>query len=178
MASIKGSQLLGLVKALRGMRDRATPALAPHLQHYLHERLTMAGWYPEEDARDLTLVLGTLLAPVVDGNVWRFIGQSGAERDFAGVYAALVRRGDTVWTLRQSPGGWRLFRDSGQLVVDTLRPGFAEMSLLDYPTLCAELAEVNAGYFEGLLRVSGAMRYRVEVNEIGPTLARYALSWS
>ena len=169
--------MVGLVKALRAQRKRALEMAPPHLCHYFDDRLLVGSWYPEEDFRDLTLLLGRLTAPSVQGNVWRMIGTLGAQRDFAGIYAAMIRKGQPEWTLRFFPDGWRQYRDSGRLVLEELREGFAVMTLHEYPVMCRALADVNAGYFEAALTVAGAVDARVDVVTHDSSSARWELSW-
>lgn len=174
---IKGSQVLSVVKALRSVREAAEARAPAHLTQYLNERILLASWYPETDFRDLVLLLGSIVGSSVEGNVWRWIGETGAERDFNGIYASMVRKGDTRWTVQQMPVGWRLYRDSSVLSVHDLSDGHAELAVRGYPVMCPELAEVNAGYFAGALRASGATSYAVRVLKVDERSARYALNW-
>ncbi|MDH5675669.1 MAG: DUF2378 family protein [Myxococcales bacterium] len=177
MSRIKGSQLVFVVKSLRasGAIDRNN--LPPHLERYFQERVLAGLWYPESDFRDLTLMLGRLLEPHVEGNVWRFLGLSGAQRDFASTYASMVKKGDTHWTVERMAPGWRQFRDSGTLKVASLETGRAELALRSYPVMCAELADINAGYFEGVVQASGATDVKVEVIEFDESSARWSMRW-
>lgn len=179
MARIKGSQLIGVVKALRAHRPRAQNLAAQHLRHYFDEdqRLLAGTWYPEVDFRDLTLLLGRLAAPSVKGNVWRAIGAAGAERDFAGTYRAVIRLGDVEGTLRRLPDGWRLYRDSAKMAIEQMEPGFAHVALYDYAVMCPELAELNAAYLEGAIKAAGARGSRVEVLRSDGSSAHWQLLW-
>lgn len=177
MSNVKGSQLLGVVKALRKLRAVSAFDVPAHLERYFAERLVVGAWYPEIDLRDLVLLLGGLLAGHVEGNVWRYIGRSGAEQDFDGIYSALVRPGDTEWTVRRMSHGWRQYRDHGELTVQMLGDGRAALELSDYEVMCPELAEVNAGYFEGTLRASGARDPSVEIVASDSRSAGFIASW-
>lgn len=174
---IKGTQLLGIVKALRSQKKRALELAPLQLRRYLDERILAATWYPETDYRDLTLLLGRVAAPAVKGSVWRMIGRVGAERDFTGIYAGMIRIGDPEGTLRLFPSAWRQFRDKSQLSFEELAPGSAQLSLRDYPVCCRELCEVNAGYFEGALRVAGAESPSVNVMAWDESSAHWHLQW-
>lgn len=178
MSRIKGTQLIGVVKALRAHRERATKLAPPHLLPYLEQRLLVSAWYPEADFRDLMLLLGRMLAPSVKGNVWRLLGSLGAQRDFTGIYAGLLRKGDPERTLRILPDGWRQYRDKGQLSLEELGKGAAQLTLREYPLMCSELAEVNAGYFEGTLQVAGAATAQVDVITFDNNSAYWRLSWT
>jgi uncharacterized protein (TIGR02265 family) len=168
--------MIGVVKTLRSYKKRALNLAPPHLHRYFEERLLAASWYPEEDFRDLTLLLGRLMAVNVEGNVWRVIGAMGAARDFQTTYAAVIRRGDPERTLRRFPDGWRMYRDSGRLVLEEAREGFARVAVYEYPVMCAQLADVNAAYLEGALKAAGA-RARAEVVTFDGSSAVWHLAW-
>jgi uncharacterized protein (TIGR02265 family) len=176
-AEIKGTQLLGVVKALRAQRERAAPLLPERLLTYLDERVLVSTWYPDADYRDLMLVLGRLLASQVKGNVWRAIGAGGAARDFGDTYAPLIRAGETRWTIEHLPVGWRFVRNTGVLSIQALTDSSARLVLTDYPLMCSELAEVTAGYFDGAMGASGAQQHSVEVIDVGADRAGWMLRW-
>ncbi|HEX6242447.1 MAG TPA: DUF2378 family protein [Polyangiales bacterium] len=173
---IKGSQLLGVVKALRAQGSRARELTPARLQGYFEARILAPTWYPEADFRDLLLVLGRL-SPNVKGNVWRRIGNMGAERDFKGIYAAMIRPGDPEGTVKLFPVGWRQYRDTSELMYEGLGAGAAQLSLREYPINCRELTEVNAGYFETALRLAGAAEPQVTVTMWDEGSAHWHLRW-
>jgi uncharacterized protein (TIGR02265 family) len=175
---IKGSQLLGVVKALRAQGSRARELTPVRLQSYFDARILAPTWYPEADFRDLLLVLGRVIAPSIKGNVWRYIGNMGAERDFKGIYAAMIRPGDPEGTLKLFPVGWRQYRDKSELSYEGLGPGAGQLSLRDYAVSCRELTEVNAGYFEAALRLAGALDPKVSVMAWDASSAHWHFRWS
>lgn len=175
---IKGTQLLGVVKALRAQRERAHELAPAHVRQYFDQRVLAASWYPEADFRDLILLLGRVAAPGVKGSVWRMIGKAGAERDFHGVYAGMVRKDDPDGTLRLFPSAWRQFRDKSLLSCEQLGPGSAQLSLRDYPVSCREMAEVNAGYFEAALLIAGARLALVKVMAWDESSAHWHVQWT
>jgi uncharacterized protein (TIGR02265 family) len=177
IAEIKGTQLLGVVKALRVHREQAEPMLPDQLLRYLDERVLVSTWYPDADYRELILVLGRLLAPHVKGNVWRVIGAEGATRDFGDTYAPLIRAGETRWTIEHLPVGWRFVRNTGVLSVHALDGSSARLVLNDYALMCRELAEVTAGYFDGAMGASGAPQHSVDVIDVGADCASWMLRW-
>lgn len=143
----------------------------------MQERLLVGAWYPEEDFRDLVLIFGPILKQQLPGDPWRIIGKTGAESDLADIYASRVRVGDTGWTVEQIPVGWGLFHDSGKLIVSELDDNNATLLLSGYSVMCTELAEVNAGYFDGFLIASGASSTRVETVHVTDDGAQWMLSW-
>jgi hypothetical protein len=174
---IKGSQVIGVVKALRAQRSRAAERAPAHLRHYFEERVLAASWYPEKDFRDLVLLLGRLTATEVKGSVWRMIGHLGAERDFQGIYASLIRPGDVAGTLRLFPSAWRQFRDQSLLSCEELGVGSAQLSLREYAVNCRELTEVNAAYFETALRLAGAKSASVTVMAWDDSSVHWQVRW-
>jgi hypothetical protein len=123
------------------------------------------------------LVLGRVISPGIKGNVWRWIGDMGAERDFKGIYAAMIRPGDPEGTVKLFPLGWRQYRDTSELTCEGLATGAAQVSLREYPVNCRELTEVNAGYFETALRLAGAVEPKVNVMAWDESSAHWHLRW-
>ncbi|MDB4985901.1 MAG: hypothetical protein JWN04_1079 [Myxococcaceae bacterium] len=170
--------MIGVVKALRGPRGCPLAQAPRHLQPYFKERVLVASWYPESDYRDLLLLLGQTLGARADASIWRTLGVWGAERDLQGIYSAMLRPGDPAWTLRSLPKGWAQFHDSGRVTLEEVGAGHARLTLRDYPVMCLPLAEVNSGYLEGLLKLSGARTVKVELQEHDPSSARWRLYWT
>lgn len=172
---VKGAQLVNTLKALRTQRERAQRHLPPELHHYLEERVMVSSWYPETDYKKLLHALGRVLEGQVKGNVWRFIGESGAKNDTQGAYATTVRLGDPAATLQMIARAWSLHHDAGRVVVKPDGPRSALIELHDYAVIDAKLAEINAGYACGLLRAAGARGVEARVlgappSEEGPTV--------
>lgn len=178
MARIKGSQLVSLVRSLQAIRKHVEPQMPPHLLPYLDDRPIATDWYPEEHWRDLVLLLGKSIANRVEGNVWRYIGREGAIEQIGGVYQNRVRKGDTLWTIKQLPIGWQLVRDNGQLSIISLAENEAIVAVWTYAVMCKEVAEINAGYLDQMLKLSGATQTSVEVLEVNTVSARWRLRWS
>jgi len=177
VARVKGTQLADLVRALRGMHEQRQLTVPEHLESYIKEKVLVSNWYSEQDFRDMMLLVGRALQPQVDGNVWRFLGQQGAVRDIAGVYATWVRKGDPERTLQFLSQGWSTVRDSGRLTVTMNAPQQAELLIRGYPVMCPELAETNAGYVTEMLKATGVEDVEVLVREIFEAGARYKISW-
>ena len=177
MARIKGSQLADVIVGVRGLRDRNALVVPEHLEKYFEESVLYSNWYPEVDFRDLIVLLGRALQSSFDGNVWRYLGKQGAARDVAGAYSIWVRGGDPERTLQKLNQGWTAVRDSGRMTVSTLGPKEAEIMVRAYPAMCPELAEINAGYLEEMLRASGAIDVDVQIREIMDAGCRWKAAW-
>ncbi|HMJ14349.1 MAG TPA: hypothetical protein VK524_23195 [Polyangiaceae bacterium] len=172
MARIKGTSFIEVVKVLRANRDVAATLVPAPLHGYFHDRLLPNNWYPEEEYKVLLLVVGRILAPLITSNVWEFLGEQGASRDFARTYASFVRIGDPRGSLLLSGRIWSLYRDTGRLEVlldpeNGLRTE-ARALLYDYELACPEIAGTITGYFRTLVRLSGGRDVRVELVKARP----------
>jgi uncharacterized protein (TIGR02265 family) len=178
VARVKGTQLAGLVQALRGLHKQRSVSIPEQLLGYLgDDKVIVSNWYPEQDFRDMMLIVGRAVAPTVEGNVWRYLGKQGALRDIAGVYAPWVRQGDPERTLQFLHQGWSAVRDSGRVSMTMLGPKQAEVLIRGYPVMCSELAETNAGYFEELIKATGVTDVEVHVRELIDAGARWSVGW-
>lgn len=77
--------MLPVIKLLKKHPDRNKLVPEP-LWKYFDEHLLVSGWYPERDYFVLIEALVKTIDPkAVGGDVWRFFGQSTAQRDLAGM---------------------------------------------------------------------------------------------
>lgn len=160
---IKGASLIQIVKNLRKNREAARALVPEALHRYLEERLLPTRWYPEADYKPLLLALGEMLRPIVPGDVWEFIGEQGAQHDFQGMYASVVRPAQPQGALRRVDDIWHLYRDSGHFEIDPSGEGEFRVRLRDYPLACPEICGTVTGYIRQLLVLSGASDVRVEM---------------
>jgi len=168
MSRIKGVTLIEIVRVLRKNRVEAE-ALVPAAYHgYLRDRLLANEWYPEEDYLVLLKALGALLRPAISGDVWEFIGETGAEQDFGGVYSAVVRKHDPWSSLMMADKIWKLYRDTGRLTVTREGPGKARVELSAYPSVCPEVCGTVTGYLKKLVHACGARDVRVRLLSAQP----------
>ena len=178
MAKVKGSQILGVVKTLRTNPADFSKVLPQHLMHYMTERIVVSEWYPDEDHRDLVLIVGHWMEGRVKGNVWRWMGEFGAKKDRSGLYATMTT--DPASRLMRSAAGWSLFRDTGTMLGEAVGSKSGRIELRDYPMIVPEMAELMAGYNIELLRAAGANRPECIVmscnRPVGVTV--WVASWS
>ncbi len=162
-AKVKGLQVLDLVKLMKKNRDHALQLLPSDLHHYLEATtILVSSWYPDSDVDQLLLAAGEIVRSMVPGeDPWTVIGEAGAQRDLSGPYASLVRNKDPATALTFSAQAWRLYRNSGKIVVTVLDAGNARIELHDFHRLRPEIALVNAAYFRSLLRFAGAVEPQV-----------------
>ena len=169
MAKIKGVALIGIVEALRGLRQSAEPRLDPSVRHYLDTRLLVNNWYPEADYRALLLALGDHIADRVPGDVWEFLGEEGAKAQFKDVYAMAVRPGDPGATLKRAATTWSLYHDTGRVEVDLSGGGeHATLKLHDYPLACTKLCSTTTGYVRQLVVQAGGRNVQVRMTACPP----------
>ncbi len=165
---IKGVSLIEVVKVLRANREAAESLVDPALHPYLHDRLLASEWYPEDEYLVLLEAAGRILKPLLTMDVWEFMGEQGAHKDFTGLYASVVRKNDPWGTLRHAGKIWSMYRDTGRLLVERRDEELANLSLHDYanagPMVCGTLT----GYYRELLRLSGASSVRVKMTILRP----------
>ena len=58
---VKGSLVVGAVKALRAQGAPAREALPEHVRHYLDHRILVSSWYSEDDAMELYVAMARAL---------------------------------------------------------------------------------------------------------------------
>lgn len=170
MARIKGTALIRMVQVLRHNREAAR-ALLPKELHgpYLDERLLPSSWYPEEHYKVLLLALGRMIRPMIDGDVWEFIGVEGAKKDFAGIYSSAIRPGDPQGSLERVDRIWPLYRDTGRLEVEMQGVGAARIFLHDYPLACPEICGTMTGYLREFLTIAGAQDVTARLVDVPPS---------
>ena len=170
IARTKGTAIIEIVKALRGIEDAAARLVPEKLQHYLTESLLPTKWYPEEDYKALLIILGTIIAPRIPGNVWEYFGEQGAARDLSGVYAGVADyyKSDPWTALLRMGRLWPLYRNTGRVEVIRLGPGKAQILLHDYAGSCPEVCGTTTGYIRHLLVLSGAKDVEVTLLNAPP----------
>src|SRR5262245_58255897 len=111
MAKAKGTILVGIVKYLRRHKEEARRLLAPELHHYLVEKITLSGWYPETD---LIALIRARLA-LSDGPpeaVLEAMGRATVQDHHDGIYAHLLSRTGTATT---TAALWSSQHDTGEM---------------------------------------------------------------
>jgi hypothetical protein len=169
MAEIKGAALIQVVRGLRSNRAVAETLVPVSLHNYLNERLLASSWYPEADWAALILALGKMIAPGIKGDVWEYIGSEGATHDFNGIYSSLIRKGDPWASFAIAQKIWRLYRDTGRMVVKReVASDQARILLHDYPSACPEICGTITGYLRTLTEVSGGTEVQAKLLRAPP----------
>lgn len=181
MARVKGTSLVGVVKALRRNRERAEALLPEPLQDYLETRVLPSDWYPLEDHVELLRVLGEILKPGQGTEVWEVMGRVTAREHLGETYSHLSRGSGSRAAIRRSATLWQTQFDSGRLDLRFHGPGDAEMELVDFALPSSELCGILAGYFLESFEVTGARDVRVEKRECragGGARCRWRITWT
>jgi uncharacterized protein (TIGR02265 family) len=179
MASVKGSNLVQVVKALRMNREAALASLPEKHRHYLQERILPSSWYPEADQLELLAVLASILPP--GGDAWELFGRASAQVDMNGIYKRLVHPGDPERTLRNAPVAWRNLHDSGELEVSMEGERRGSITLRDYPVRSAEMCRLIGAYLAETLGLAGAREARTAKRECrarGASQCTWSVTWT
>lgn len=145
---VKGSLLVGAVRAARAVRDEVRPHLDPTLHHYLEDQVEVLKWYPEAD---LLGIVRALLAANPEGREAALYGMGRwAVNDHAeGVYKRTLSRDEvqmvTIWASQHDTGEATQSRDGGRYVFE----------LRDYGHPSPEMCTLITGYLDGVLERSG-----------------------
>jgi hypothetical protein len=171
---VKGTNVLGTVKALRANRERALPLLLPRLHRYLEERILPSTWYPEADQIEMLRVVACFMPP--EPNPYIVMGRMAAMVDLGGVYRGYVRAGDPKRTVINCPGLWRNYHDTGDMTVTDEGERGSLVRLTGYHAACREMCHVTHGYLLEAAVQSGARAVRI--NKISCVVQRaVACSW-
>lgn len=165
VGKIKGSALLQMVKVLRHYRAESEKVLPSRLHHYLNSKILVSQWYPDDEFLEL---LGAFkeVVPPRPGDFWVVAGADGAEANFGGVYAALVRPGDPAKTLQRYPAIWRMHHDSGRAVVRFPGERRAELEILHHLVEDERFCRLESGHVAKILQLAGAQDVNVDYREV------------
>jgi len=152
--------MLNCVKFLRAnFKEQALELLPPELHKYLHDRILVSSWYPEEDNLALIRVLARIMeknVPDAGDDVYGYMGRVVAKADFSTVYANLIRSNDPQATLGRGLIAWRMYHDTGSFSVTIQGPGRARVDLSDYGLPSKEMCSLLKGFHEQMLVMAGA----------------------
>lgn len=154
MARVKGSSVLGAVKALRLKKDAARSHLDRSLHHYLEDRILISSWYPEEDLLGLLKALVRIL-PDPGMDIHEFMGLMSARVDLSGVYSNMLRPGDPARTLKRGSALWQSHHDTGRLEVRIASPEHAVVRLAGFALPSREICGTIKGWTRELITMAG-----------------------
>ena len=160
MAKVKGTNLIGAVKLLRKNRAHAEKTLAPALHHYLHERIMLTDWYPEQDLVALLRAMAPLLKDAKE-DPYELFGRAAVREHMSGVYERLLK-GDRSSLARRVSVMWKAQHDTGSLEFVGSTPGRGRYELKDYGHPSREMCGTLNGYLSESLRASGFASVSIE----------------
>ncbi len=178
MARIKGINVVGAVKMLRTQRERALAILPAQLHSYLHERILVSSWYPEEDQLGLLRALASFMPRAPDPYV--VMGRGTARSDLTGIYKHQLRAGDVERTLAFAGALWRNAHDTGEMTTEHEGPGTLVVRLRDYGAVSSEMCRVLTGYFLELVALAANRRADVKHGECraaGASICTWRVRW-
>lgn len=153
VAKVKGTNVLGTVKALKAYREQATAKLPERLMHYLDDRILVSSWYPEVDQIEMLRVLASLLPRTP--SPWPLMGRMAAAQDLASVYRNQIRPDSPQQSLLASASLWRNYHDTGEMAATVDGPTAVLLRLRGYHGACKEMCEILGGYLGEMAAQAG-----------------------
>lgn len=148
--NIKGTGMVGLVRALRAQREQALTLLPADLHAYLDKRIAITAWYPEADY----FAIASVYMQLNRNETWESAGAYAAQQALTTVYKNIVVDGDLAETAARMRVNWRNYHDTGELTTES-EDACVRVKVCDYAVVKAELCRLNQGYFATLLGMSG-----------------------
>jgi len=175
MAKAKGTTLVGAVKFLRSRKDEARAILPAELQHYLGEKISVSGWYPEEDLLGLIRVM-LRLVPDNHKEALEMMGAFTARSHGEGVYAHLLEGGGSS---TKSFALWSSMHDSGRLRLTNEGANSARFDLVDYGLPSPEMCQIVGAYIRETYRVAGRIAEVTKTSCVrqGDPVCSWTCSW-
>ncbi|MCG8589516.1 MAG: hypothetical protein MJE66_09515 [Proteobacteria bacterium] len=179
-AQIKGICLLELVKSLRRRREEALEVLPEAVHYFLHDKLQISQWYPEEHHIQLIRGFATLLERDGVKDIYETAGAVHARNHVEGVYEHLLT-GTNAGTLSVRLAAlWGAMHDTGRVRVKTMSPGQVQAQVLDYGHPTTEMCTMVGAYFKEAYRLSGAENLRVTKSACcveGDDVCTWEIAW-
>jgi hypothetical protein len=148
--NIKGTGMIGLVRALRSQREQALSLLPAELHDYLDKRIAITAWYPESHY----FAIASVYMQLHRDESWETAGAYAAQQALTTVYKNIVVDGDLAETAARMRVNWRNYHDTGELTTEC-EAGCVRVKVRDYGIVKQELCRLNMGYFATLLGMSG-----------------------
>jgi hypothetical protein len=153
-ANTKGTTLIDLVKFLRSRREDAQALLPEALHHYLDERISVAAWYPEEDAIGLIRALASLM-PGPREQALAQIGALNARIHLDTTYAHLLADARLSTLPVRAVALWKSMHDTGDLRLQ-VDDDHADVRLTGYGHPTPEMCIIIGAYVCQAFQLAGA----------------------
>jgi hypothetical protein len=147
----KGTTLVGAVRFLRSKREEARRVLPEHLHGYLHEKVSLSAWYPEDDLIGLIRAMLALI-PGPRGEALQMMGRVTAREHHDGIYSHLMKEGATTTS---SFALWSSQHDTGKLRVTREGSKVIRADLVGYENPSHEMCAIIEAYVVETVRLSG-----------------------
>lgn len=172
---IKGTGIVGIVRALRTFREQAKSLLPPQLLHYLEDRIVLTSWYAEDDY----LALMEAFMRIQHKASWEQVGAVAAREALSSVYRNVIIKGDVPETAQRMRINWRNYHDTGELSVEN-EPQLVRVTVRDYCMISTPLCRLNQGYFAALLEMAHSVitdQRKVRCTARGDTACVWEFGW-
>lgn len=140
-----------------------------------YETVTAIEWMPIEVMEAAFAAIAAELGTDV-ASLHERIATISVERTFRTVWRVLLRLTTDKALVSRTPGVFARSYNRGRLVADIPRPGFGEITLLDWPRVPAWPVRATRIGIATVLRLAGRSDVRVEVATTA-TGARYVATW-
>lgn len=153
-ARIKGTAVMGAVRFLRSVKERARAVLPEHLHHYLEERILAVGWYPEED--QLAMLRTCLkLIDMPEPEALRLMGTWLASEQYRSVYGRMGQNPDARSVVTRLTSLWSAQHDTGRHVFIVEGPTRGRIEIADYAYPSRENCAIVGWYSRQFLSLAG-----------------------
>lgn len=180
-AKVKGSALVGIVKALRHAKEKGRQATPESVHHLLDSRILSTSWHDLDDYLSLLGALASIIEVPQDMDPWEFIGKFGAANYREGVYRNLFRQGDPTSTLKNYSILWKLRYDRGRVVVEVKSPTQAQVEVRDAGIISENFCKATRGLIVGLLEEGGASDielHKIQCRTRGDSFCAWQVQWA
>jgi hypothetical protein len=161
VASVKGTSVLQLVKALRLSGKAARATLAAHLHHYLEERILVSSWYPIDDYLALLRAVMAILPRPPGSDPWELCGELAARHDLNTVYKGMVRGGSLARALKAARDLWTLYWNVGRIELGG-DEAEASIDLYEFPVVSQDHCRFMSAFLREQLRLALGREVRVD----------------
>jgi hypothetical protein len=175
----KGTTLIDLVKYLRSRREEARGLLPGSLHHYLDERISVAAWYPEEDAIELIRTLAKLMPGTREQSLAQ-IGGLNARLHLASTYKHLLGGAHMSTLSTRAVALWKSMHDTGDLRL-AVGDDHADARLTGYGHPTPEMCIIIGSYLREALEMAGARDAKVTERaccRAGAPACEWRIAWT
>lgn len=161
---VKGSLVVGVVKALRAHEAEARRYLPAGLGHYLDDRVLISEWYPELEALELYRVMSKVVRGL-GSDPFVTMGRMTAHDHATSVYKNIVAWRTVDGLFDRTETLWKAQHDVGDMRTLRREPGSADIELVNHTCLNDEWCRLLSGYLVGMVDAVGGKDVRCAIVE-------------